>query len=54
MEYVLISLKDLNNRIETIEGQMEILKENQAQSYALSKMYLLLIELRDTHRKIYL
>jgi len=50
--HVAISLQDLNNRINTIEKQMEILKDNKMYEYALSKMYSLLIELRDTNDKI--
>jgi hypothetical protein len=50
--HVAIPLQDLNNRINTIEKQMEILKDNKMYEYALSKMYSLLIELRDTYDKI--
>jgi hypothetical protein len=50
--HVAIPLQDLNNRINTIEKQMEILKDNKMYEYALSKMYSFLIELRDTYDKI--
>jgi hypothetical protein len=50
--HVAISLKDLNERINSIEKQMEILKDNKMYEYALSMMYSLLIELRDTNDKI--
>ena len=52
--HVVIPLQDLNDRINTIEKQMEILKDNSMYEYALSKMYSLLIELRDTYDKIYI
>ena len=50
--HVAITLKDLNDRINSIEKQMEIFKDNKMYEYALSKMYSLLIELRDTNNKI--
>jgi hypothetical protein len=50
--HVAIPLKDLNDRIDLIEKQMEILKDNKMYEYALSQMYSLLIELRDTYDKI--
>jgi hypothetical protein len=50
--HVAIPLQDLNDRINSIKKQMEILKDNKMYEYALSKMYSLLIELRDTYDKI--
>jgi hypothetical protein len=50
--HVAIPLQDLNDRINQLEEQCEILKDNKPYLYALSKMQTLLIELRDTYDKI--
>jgi len=50
--HVAIPIQDLNDRIDLIEKQCEILKDNPQYLYALSQMQTLLIELRDTYDKI--
>lgn len=44
-------LNDIKERMDMIQSQMEILKDNTMYSYALSKMYTLLEELRLTYSK---
>lgn len=44
-------LEDIKERMDIIESQMEIVKDNKMYSYALSRMYTLLEELRYKYSK---
>lgn len=50
--HIIISLKDLDDRIEKLMKESEILKNNDLYAYSLSKMAGLLVELRETSEKI--
>jgi len=52
VEHIIIPITEIQDRMILIESQMNVLRPESGQSYALSKMLLLLTELLDTSKHI--
>jgi len=52
VSHIIIPIKEIQDRMTLIESQMNVLRPESGQSYALSKMYSLLSELLETSKHI--